>query len=66
MELYELRDSIENFYQAATVSQDMVLTVVNPDGTVTGYEIDGATVLDTGHPNGSGERVYNLVIFPKK
>ncbi len=68
MDLFDFRDAVENYYQATNTGEDdpMVLTLVNPDGTLTAVAIDGASLLNTGNPDGTGSRVHNLIVFPVK
>lgn len=66
MDFDDLYTKINEHYMGSTDSKPVVLTLVNSDGTVTAVVVDGAAVMDTGHPDGSGARVTNLIIYPKR
>lgn len=66
MGFFEFFETLRNFYDASNENHPLVLTLVNADGTVSAYEVDSAGLLNTGHPNGSGTRVNNLIIYPAR
>lgn len=63
----EFAELVDNTYQTYnTTAPPLVLTLMNPDGSVSAVTIDAITVLDTGHPFNVGERCTNIVVIPVK